>query len=76
MAIVPAMHRVVVPVAPHTPLFELAVPCAVFGLDRSDIVQDCYGFGLCPTEPGPTPLPFGLTLTGGAHWPMSRPPTR
>jgi hypothetical protein len=37
----------------------------VFGLDRSDIVQDWYGFGLCPTEPGPTPLPFGLTLTAG-----------
>jgi hypothetical protein len=28
----------------------------VFGLDRSDIVQDWYGFGLCPTEPDPTPL--------------------
>jgi hypothetical protein len=27
MAMFPAMHRVVVPVAPHTPLFELAVPC-------------------------------------------------
>jgi len=39
LAIVPAMHRVVVPVAPHTPLLELAVPCAAFGLDRSDIVQ-------------------------------------
>jgi hypothetical protein len=34
MAMFPAMHRVGVPVAPHTPLFELAVPCAVFGLDR------------------------------------------
>jgi hypothetical protein len=43
MAMFPAMHRVVVPVAPQTPLFELAVPCAVFGLDRSDIVQAALG---------------------------------
>jgi hypothetical protein len=62
-----AMHRVVVPVAPHAPLFELALPCEVFGLDRSDIVKDWYGFGLCPIGPGPTPLPLGLTLSAGAR---------
>ena len=32
------MHRVVVPVPAATPLFELAVPCEVFGIDRSDLV--------------------------------------
>jgi transcriptional regulator GlxA family with amidase domain len=58
-------HRVVVPVPPGTPLFELAVPCEVFGIDRSDVVADWYDFRLCPISPGPTPLPHGLVLTGG-----------
>jgi AraC family transcriptional activator FtrA len=58
-------HRVVVPVPPGTPLFELAVPCEVFGLDRSDVVPDWYGFQLCPVGPGPTQLSHGLLLTGG-----------
>ena len=43
MALFPAMRRVVVPVAPHTPLFELAAPCAVFGLDRPDIAKAALG---------------------------------
>ena len=58
-------HRVVVPVPPGTPVFELAVPCEVFGVDRSDVVPDWYGFGLCPVGPAPVPLPHGLVLTGG-----------
>jgi hypothetical protein len=45
MAMFPAMHRVVVPVAPHAPLFELAVPCEVFGLERAGNVKDWYGSG-------------------------------
>jgi transcriptional regulator GlxA family with amidase domain len=59
-------HRVVVPVPPDTPLFELAVPCEVFGIDRSDVVADWYDFRLCPVPAGPTALPHGLVLTGGA----------
>jgi transcriptional regulator GlxA family with amidase domain len=58
-------HRVVVPVPPGTPLFELAVPCEVFGLDRSDVVPDWYGFQLCPVGPRPTELPHGLLLPAG-----------
>src|SRR5438445_359552 len=58
-------HRIVVPVPPGAPLFELAVPCEVFGIDRSDIVADWYDFQLCPINPGPTALPHGLVLTGG-----------
>lgn len=65
------MHSVVVPVAPHGPLFELVLPSEVFGLDRSDIVKDWYGFGLWQIGSGPTPLPFGLTLSAGARWPTS-----
>jgi AraC family transcriptional regulator, transcriptional activator FtrA len=58
-------HRIVVPVPPGTPLFELSVPCEVFGIDRSDVVPDWYDFALAPIAPGPTPLPHGLVLTGG-----------
>jgi transcriptional regulator GlxA family with amidase domain len=58
-------HRVVVPVPTGTPVFELAVPCEVFGVDRSDVVPDWYGFQLCPVGPTPVALPHGLVLTGG-----------
>jgi transcriptional regulator GlxA family with amidase domain len=58
-------HRVAVPVPPDTPLFELAVPCEVFGIDRSYLVSPWYGFLLCPVGPPPVALPLGLTLTGG-----------
>lgn len=60
------MHRVVVPVSPGTPLFELAVPCEVFGIDRTDIAPDWYDFALCQVGPGPTALPHGLVLTAAA----------
>jgi transcriptional regulator GlxA family with amidase domain len=58
-------HHVAVPVPPGTPLFELAVPCEVFGVDRAEIVSPWYGFTLCPVGPAPVLLPHGLTLTGG-----------
>ena len=58
-------HRVVVPVPTGTPVFELAVPCEVFGIDRSDVVPDWYGLELCPVGPAPVALPHGLVLTGG-----------
>lgn len=45
-------HRVVVPVLEGLPLFELAVPCEVFGRDRSDLHQDWYEFRLCSAQPG------------------------
>jgi AraC family transcriptional regulator, transcriptional activator FtrA len=40
-------HQVVVPVFDGLPLFELAVPCEVFGRDRRDLHQDWYEFSLC-----------------------------
>jgi transcriptional regulator GlxA family with amidase domain len=58
-------HQVAVPVPGDTPLFELAVPCEVFGLDRSELVAPWYGFTLCPVGKAPVGLPHGLTLTGG-----------
>jgi AraC family transcriptional regulator, transcriptional activator FtrA len=58
-------HQVAVPVPGNTPLFELAVPCEVFGIDRSELVSPWYGFTLCPVGPPPVALPLGLALTGG-----------
>jgi AraC family transcriptional activator FtrA len=51
----PASHhtpRVRVAVIPGTPVFELAIACEVFGVDRSDLVPGWYDFELCPTTPG------------------------
>ncbi len=41
-----------VAVIPGTPIFELAIACEVFGVERSDLVPGWYDFGLCPTTPG------------------------
>lgn len=51
-------HRVAVAVMPGAPVFELAVPCEVFGIARPDLVDPWYEFQLCATEPG-------TTITGG-----------
>jgi transcriptional regulator GlxA family with amidase domain len=58
-------HQVAVPVPANTPVFELAVPCEVFGQDRSELVSPWYGLALCPVGPPPISLRHGLTLTGG-----------
>ncbi|MEV2269406.1 GlxA family transcriptional regulator [Nonomuraea africana] len=42
-----ARIRVVVPVLDDCPLFELAVPCEVFGRDRRDLAPDWYELTLC-----------------------------
>ncbi|HET6499766.1 MAG TPA: helix-turn-helix domain-containing protein [Amycolatopsis sp.] len=44
--------RVVVPVLDDCPLFELAVPCEVFGRDRRDLTPRWYELTLCRTTPG------------------------
>ena len=36
---------------PGAPLFELAVPCEVFGIARPDIVSPWYDFTVAATEP-------------------------
>jgi hypothetical protein len=44
------------------PVFEFAVPCEVFGIDRSDLVDPWYELRLCGAgEPG-TPLRTSLGL--------------
>lgn len=52
---------------PGAPIFELAVPCEVFGIARPELDGTWYDFRLCATEPGATiaagfasTTPFGL----------------
>ncbi len=46
--------RVVVPLLENCALFELAVPCGVFGAtDRADLAPDWYELTVCATKSGP-----------------------
>lgn len=42
-------HRVALAVMPGAPIFELAVPCEVFGIPRPEIVDPWYEFQICAT---------------------------
>jgi len=53
-------HVVAVAVTNAAPVFELAVPCEVFGVDRSDLVDPWYELRLCAAEPGPLRTTSGL----------------
>jgi transcriptional regulator GlxA family with amidase domain len=55
-------HVVAVAVTDSLPVFELAVACEVFGLDRSDIVDPWYELRLCAAEPGPLRIAGGLAV--------------
>ncbi|GLY85197.1 GlxA family transcriptional regulator [Actinoallomurus iriomotensis] len=55
-------HRVAVAVMPGAPIFELAVPCEVFGISRPELADPWYEFRLCATEPGAT-IAGGFTST-------------
>lgn len=59
--------RVAVAVMPGAPIFELAVPCEVFGIPRPELADPWYEYQLCATEPGAVvacgfacTAPFGL----------------
>ncbi|GAA4902874.1 helix-turn-helix domain-containing protein [Stackebrandtia albiflava] len=41
-------------ITPGAPIFELAVPCEVFGVARPDLAADWYEFVMCAAEPGTT----------------------
>ncbi|MEV5569884.1 helix-turn-helix domain-containing protein [Spirillospora sp. NPDC052269] len=58
-------HVVGLAVTPGTPVFELAVPFEVFGLDRSDLVDPWYELRTYAAEPGPLPSTGGLSLVAG-----------
>jgi transcriptional regulator GlxA family with amidase domain len=42
--------------------FELAVPCEVFGIDRSDIASPWYRYMVCAAEPPPLRSSIGFTM--------------
>lgn len=54
--------RVVVPVLDDAPIFELAVPCEVFGRDRRDLTPAWYELALCRTADGAPHSAHGLRL--------------
>lgn len=64
MRYIPAMSRHVVAVAvtQGVPIFEFAVPCEVFGIDRSDISEPWYEYRLCAAQPGPLFSTAGLQV--------------
>lgn len=55
-------HVVAVAVTDAIPLFELAVPCEVFGIDRSDVVSPWYELRLCGVAPGQIRGPVGMGM--------------
>ncbi|NBE50986.1 GlxA family transcriptional regulator [Streptomyces boluensis] len=58
----PAPIRVAVLVLDETSLFELAVPCAVFGRAAADFAPPWYELTLCGTAPGTHHAAGGLRL--------------
>jgi transcriptional regulator GlxA family with amidase domain len=61
---IPAMSRHVIGLAvtDDTPVFELAVPCEVFGTNRSDLVDPWYDLRICAAAPGPVRTTTGLRI--------------
>ncbi|PJE97500.1 AraC family transcriptional regulator [Streptomyces carminius] len=47
-----AAHRVAVAVTEGAPVFELAVPCEVFGINRPDLADPWYELQICAVRPG------------------------
>ncbi|MGW0517489.1 GlxA family transcriptional regulator [Crossiella sp. NPDC003009] len=54
--------RVAVPLLGGAPLFELAVPCEVFGCDRLDLTPRWYHLALCQDRAGSRRTPEGLLV--------------
>ncbi|TDD30362.1 helix-turn-helix domain-containing protein [Actinomadura sp. KC06] len=55
-------HVVGLAVTAGAPVFELAIPCEVFGTDRSDIVDPWYELRLCAEASGPLASSAGVSL--------------
>jgi AraC family transcriptional activator FtrA len=58
------IHRVALAVMPGAPIFELAVPCEVFGVARPELSDPWYGFEVCTTVPDA--VVAGGFVAGGA----------
>jgi transcriptional regulator GlxA family with amidase domain len=61
------MHTVALVVFDQVPPFEMAVPCEVFGIDRSDMGVPNYRLIVCAAEEGPlrTKAGFGIEVSFG-----------
>jgi AraC family transcriptional activator FtrA len=59
------MHRIAIPVTPGLPLFELAVPCEVFGSRQDFPVPWWYEVQLCGVQDGAARTGEGLIFDGG-----------
>jgi transcriptional regulator GlxA family with amidase domain len=56
------MHRVVTVIGPHVAMFELSVPCEVFGIDRPELADPWYRHRVAAAVPGPHVSPEGVTI--------------
>jgi transcriptional regulator GlxA family with amidase domain len=55
-------HIVGLAVTADMPVFELAVPCEVFGIDRADLADPWYELRFAASNPGRHPARSGLTV--------------
>jgi AraC family transcriptional activator FtrA len=60
------LHHVVMAVSDQMPIFEAAVPCEIFGIDRSDLASPWYRFSVVGAGPGPVTLAPGFRLATGS----------
>jgi transcriptional regulator GlxA family with amidase domain len=56
------MHVVATVISPQVSMFELAVLCEVFGMDRSDLVDPWYDHRVCAAVPQEHVSPEGLVV--------------
>jgi len=55
-------HRVVEVISDDVPIFEAAIPCEIFGVDRSDLVSPWYRFSVVGVGEGPVRMAQGFVL--------------
>ncbi|UVS79657.1 helix-turn-helix domain-containing protein [Actinokineospora sp. UTMC 2448] len=55
-------HHVVMAVTADMPVFEAAVPCQVFGVDRPHLADPWYAFSVVPVGSAPVRLSPGFTV--------------
>jgi transcriptional regulator GlxA family with amidase domain len=61
-------HVVGVAVTDDLPVFELAVPCEIFGIDRSDLASPWYELRFAAQNPGRYPARSGLSVDAPFPW--------
>ncbi|WP_086823656.1 helix-turn-helix domain-containing protein [Allokutzneria sp. NRRL B-24872] len=64
-------HRVVMAVTDAMPIFEAAVPCQVFGVDRPHLADPWYRFSVVPVGTETVRLSPGFTLAPTEGWDLA-----